>query len=230
VISGSLFSTTQVTVSTPTPSGASSYTPNTYSGPFNLGAKIGIAVGGIIVLLILAGCIIVWRGKHKRRAHLRRLAELHRGPAMSDRYHDPRNEESSPQSQSSRVFMAPLSTQNFPWQANGLHNDSPISAVGEPAYFSPYSSQYNSPTSPQVVRDWHGPNSLPGPPPAKNRAGLEEREPEIIEMRILPEDDQGRWEREAAQTGFTAAHVQGAGKPSPSSSPVMHSDITGQAF
>ncbi|KAI9746478.1 MAG: hypothetical protein M1818_000191 [Claussenomyces sp. TS43310] len=123
-----------------------------------MGAKVGIAVGAIVFCLITAGCFIVCRGKRRRRAHLQKLAKASfHGPAMTDRYNESR-EFHNPQSNNNNnnnnnnngVFAQ---QQTYPWQAYGHQNESPVSSMGEASYFSPYTSNYNSPVSPQVGRN-----------------------------------------------------------------------------
>lgn len=127
-VAGDPFSDTQVNITEPTPTG----NPKDYtSSSFTLGAKVGIAIGGVLFILGIIGFCIVWNGKRRRRAFLRRLEAQHgQGgwpPLPGDMFETP-------------VSQKPLTG----WQ------DSPLSAHSEkvfPRYFSPYSSQYNSPTS-----------------------------------------------------------------------------------
>ncbi|KAF7561302.1 hypothetical protein G7046_g2839 [Stylonectria norvegica] len=102
-------------------------------GAISLGGKVGIAIGGVVFLLVLAGFFIIWNGKRRRKAYLRSLEDrnAHKGWPSP---HNPGEMRETPLSQ------RPLRG----W------DDSPQSAntdVNFPRYFSPYSSQYNSPVS-----------------------------------------------------------------------------------
>lgn len=151
-VEGGIFSTTLLQEGTPTPD--SSWTGDDDSGPLSLGAKVGIAIGGLCFALAVAGFCIVCNGRRRRRAYLRKLemrqkdagwphpggrgggggsssggggggGVIHRGPDMNE---------------------TPLSQKPLRgW------DDSPLSATATDTsygrYFSPYSSQYNSPVS-----------------------------------------------------------------------------------
>lgn len=140
-VDGSIFSTTVMNETSPTPT--STWTNFNNSGPLSLGAKVGIAVGGLCLVLAITGFCIVWNGRRRRRAFLRKLEMrhkeagwphpfagrgvpvVHRGPDMNE---------------------TPLSQKPLRgW------DDSPQSATAsEPSYaryFSPYSSQHNSPVN-----------------------------------------------------------------------------------
>lgn len=101
-------------------------------GGFGLGAKVGVAIGSILVLVAIIGLCIVWAGKKRRRAFLRKLEEQH----GRDGWPHPRN--------GVDMFETPISQKPLAgW------TDSPLTPSEKqfPRYFSPYSSQYNSPTS-----------------------------------------------------------------------------------
>ncbi|KAF3770867.1 hypothetical protein M406DRAFT_354608, partial [Cryphonectria parasitica EP155] len=137
-VQGSIFSTTRMNETTPTPT--STWTNINESGPISLGAKVGIAIGGVCVVLAITGFCIVCNGRRRRRAFLRKLEMqhkesgwphpfaggiVHRGPDMNE---------------------TPLSQKPLRgW------DDSPLSATAsEPAYaryFSPYSSHHTSPVN-----------------------------------------------------------------------------------
>ncbi|KAH9205784.1 hypothetical protein DL95DRAFT_528666 [Leptodontidium sp. 2 PMI_412] len=145
-IEGNLFSTTLVNITSPTTAPISHYNGPS-NGGLNLGAKIGIAVGGLVVLLSIAGCCIVWRGKRRRRRFLMKHQQetgyaewvsQQKAASMSPPMPSPGGFFDSPQSQRPLV-----STQ--PWARGGQDEESPASAMGEKVYFSPYSSQYSSP-------------------------------------------------------------------------------------
>ena len=131
-LSGSPFSVTQLNITSPSPT--ATINPEWINpGPFGLGAKVGIVIGGLAAILIFLGCCIIWRGKRRRRAFLRSLTTRppHKGwpsPLEINEMND------------TPVSQRPLRG----W------DDSPQSAVSEQTfsrYISPYSSQYNSPVS-----------------------------------------------------------------------------------
>ncbi|KAI1856099.1 hypothetical protein JX265_011814 [Neoarthrinium moseri] len=129
-IQGDIFSTTEVAnVTVPTPT--ASVTPSGPQGPLSLGAIVGIAIGGLALLLGVTGFCIVMNGKRRRKAYLRRRE-------------DQRKQWPSPGG-AGEMFETPVSQRPLRgWDA------SPVSAATDrtyPRYFSPYSSQYNSPVS-----------------------------------------------------------------------------------
>ncbi|KAN0103309.1 hypothetical protein V8E51_011622 [Hyaloscypha variabilis] len=157
-LQGSLFSTTTVNITSPTAAATGTYTPS--NTKFPLGAKIGVAVGGVLLLLSVLGCLIIWRGKQRRRSFLLRhqqqtgyadwvAAQQTRSTAttpgfgsMSQAMPPP----SEPQS-AGAFFDSPLSQRalvpNAAWGSGRAEDESPAEKV----YFSPYTSQYNSPVS-----------------------------------------------------------------------------------
>ncbi|KAG5986160.1 hypothetical protein E4U43_005632 [Claviceps pusilla] len=71
-LDGQLFSPTAVQISSPSPT--ATLDPAWFDhGPITLDAKVGIAFGCIVGVLMLLGCGIVWNGKRRRRAFLRTL-------------------------------------------------------------------------------------------------------------------------------------------------------------
>lgn len=135
-VSGDPFSTTSITITSPTP--IATVDPAWFdNGPLNLGAKVGIAVGGFILLLIILGIFIVWNGKRRRRAFLRKLdiKTATRGWPSSHA-----------QIPTGEMFETPVSQRPL----NGSWGDSPLSPTQDrpfPRYISPYSSQCNSPVA-----------------------------------------------------------------------------------
>ncbi|GJN85947.1 centromere/microtubule-binding protein cbf5 [Purpureocillium lilacinum] len=147
-LQGNVFSGDKVNATAPSPTAA--VDPAWFDqGPLNLAAKVGIAVGGFVLLLTVLGCGIILNGKRKRKAFLHKLQTQfpQKGwPAPT-----------SPQ----RADMAetPASQQHFRsgWDDTPLSqrplrgwDESPLSGNTDktfPRYFSPYSSQYNSPVS-----------------------------------------------------------------------------------
>ena len=148
---GDPFSTDVVNATTPTPDSLGTWNPD--NSVLNLGARVGIAVGGIVLILLLVGCGIVWNGKRRRRAFLRDLqARNERGG-----WKQPRGPHGllgfggggGGADGGQAMFETPVSQK--PLRGWG---DSPVSATTETTdrtlfgrYFSPYSSTYNSPVS-----------------------------------------------------------------------------------
>lgn len=135
-IQGSPFASTPVVITEPSPTYATVPAPD--YGPVSLGARVGIAFGGLAFLLVIAGFCIVCNGKRRRRAFLRDLEQRNGGqgwPHPKARYGNNGDMLETPASQK------PLTG----W------DESPISAHTEttavPRYFSPYNSNYNSPVS-----------------------------------------------------------------------------------
>jgi hypothetical protein len=144
-----MFSSTAVQISTPSPT--ASVNPDWFDhGPISLGAKVGIAIGGLVALLIVLGCCVVMNGKRRRKAYLRRIdtqmanngwpgsptAAAHGEMGQTPGRAPFRGYDDTPLSQ------RPLRG----W------DDSPMTANSDktfPRTFSPYSSQYNSPVSAQ---------------------------------------------------------------------------------
>ncbi|PNY23867.1 Uncharacterized protein TCAP_06189 [Tolypocladium capitatum] len=161
-LAGNVFSSNQVTIAAPTPT--ASVNPGWFDqGPLNLGAKVGIAVGGFVLVLVMLGFGIVWNGKRRRKAFLRKMEAT---CAQEGR--------PSPNAQT-RGDMAetPASKQAFRgWDDTPLSqqplrgwDDSPMTAGHEkpfPTYFSPYSSQYNSPVSAHEGQDMQSPQGAVG--------------------------------------------------------------------
>jgi hypothetical protein len=139
-LDGDVFSTDDVQITEPGPMVKPD--PSWFEeGPITLGGKVGIAIGGIALLLSLAGCGVVWNGKRRRRAYLRRLERKYGNQGWP-----------SPQNATQgEMFETPISQRPLRgW------DDSPMSAqtaaTGDAEkpwgrYVSPYSSQYNSPVA-----------------------------------------------------------------------------------
>jgi hypothetical protein len=144
-VDGQPFSTVPMNITTPTPTPLYTY-PVDHSR-FTLGAKVGMGIGALIFLLLVAGCCIVCNGRRRRRNFLRTLEKKHQTqgwPHPSTR-HGNNNNNNGPEMFETPVSQKPLT---------GGWQDSPISAAGDSPekpfpsrYFSPYSSQYNSPVS-----------------------------------------------------------------------------------
>ena len=102
----------------------------------SLGTRIGIAIGGLCVLLAAIGFTIVCCGKRRRRA---KIAERQR-----------RAEEYTGFGSMNRVLPAPRVTTKWESNMSEVQEESPMSAnayLNDKHGFSPYSSQYNSPVS-----------------------------------------------------------------------------------
>lgn len=112
-------------------------------GPVSLGARVGIAFGGLALILALVGFCIVLNGKRRRRAFLRTLERARAGHAHHYGGHgDPRGGDmlETPASQK------PLTGWNADSPVSVAATESPVFTAA-PRYFSPYSSVYNSPVS-----------------------------------------------------------------------------------
>ncbi|KAK2602212.1 hypothetical protein N8I77_008762 [Diaporthe amygdali] len=220
-VEGGIFSTTLLNETTPTPE--ASWTGDGDSGPLSLGAKVGIAIGGLCLALVIAGFCIVCNGRRRRRAYLRKLqmrqkdagwphpaamsggggggggggestGVVHRGPDMNE---------------------TPLSQKPLRgW------DDSPLSATAsDPSYgryFSPYSSQYNSPVSaagtPAIMAQ-HWPQSFhDGMSPQSYHDNLS---PQSYHGNLSPHDFHDH------RGHAFAAHSQGQGYPSSSQEKAM---------
>ncbi len=138
-ISGDIFGTTPIAIVTPEISYSSVPAPD--YGPVSLGARVGIAFGGLAFILLAVGVFIICNGKRKRRAYLRELESRHGGqpwPHPKMRYDGGGS--------NGDMFETPVSQKPL----RGWESESPVSAHTDgpyPRYFSPYSSQYNSPVS-----------------------------------------------------------------------------------
>ncbi|KAJ6782564.1 hypothetical protein PWT90_04556 [Aphanocladium album] len=135
-VSGDPFAKTPITITSPSP--IATVDPAWFDhGPLDLSAKVGIAVGGFVFILIILGIFIVWNGKRRRRAFLRKLdiKTANRGwPSPQARIQIPTGE----------MFETPVSQRPL----NGGWGDSPLTPSNDkpfPRYISPYSSQCNSP-------------------------------------------------------------------------------------
>ncbi|RDA93428.1 hypothetical protein CP533_2617 [Ophiocordyceps camponoti-saundersi (nom. inval.)] len=124
---GNIFSHDPVSVTAPSPT--ATLNPAWFDhGSLGLGGKVGIAVGCLAFVLILAGCAVVVNGRRRRRDYLRRL-EARYGPSSS------KTGEKEPASAGGRAWDDTPSSQQplRPWDDRHL---------------SPCSTQYNSPVSP----------------------------------------------------------------------------------
>jgi hypothetical protein len=167
----------------------------------SLGARIGIAIAGICVLLALIGTTIVCCGKRRRRA---KLAERQR-----------RAEEYTGFGSTNRVLPAPRVTTKWESNMSGVHEESPMSAnayLNDKNGFSPYSSQYNSPVS---ARDAVAPQQWEWP----QQHGYEMEKVSTVVTPVDKEQEDQRlhqeWAMEAATRGFTVSSSMGMPPPPP---------------
>lgn len=128
-IQGSIFESTPVVITTPSPTYATVPAPD--YGPVSLGARVGIAFGGLALILAIVGFCIVCNGKRRRRAFLRQLERRH-GHHNARYGHGDMLETPASQKPLTGWDESPVSA----------HTITPV-----PRYFSPYNSQYNSPVS-----------------------------------------------------------------------------------
>ncbi|KAL1839579.1 hypothetical protein VTJ49DRAFT_1400 [Mycothermus thermophilus] len=119
-------------------------------GPVSLGARVGIAFGGLAFILALAGFCVVCNGKRRRRAFLRELER--RNSSSHQVWPHPKTRygglvgSRGVSGGGSDMFETPVSQRPL----RGWDNESPVSANTDTTfqrYFSPYSSQYNSPVT-----------------------------------------------------------------------------------
>jgi hypothetical protein len=156
-LDGGLFSSNLVNITYPVNNTLPSYyyAP---SGPFTLAAKVGIAVGSIVLILLVTGFFIVCSGKRRRRAHLRKLAgEKCSAPEPAWK------EWNSPESETSRAFL------------HGGKDDSPMSARGSTPAFSPYVS----PVSPEGGGKFFPPIPIPLPYDQRGKTEVRQTEQEM---------------------------------------------------
>ncbi|KFZ23399.1 hypothetical protein V502_02122 [Pseudogymnoascus sp. VKM F-4520 (FW-2644)] len=184
-----LFGADYVTVTVATSSNDSESTSN--SPIMSLGTRIGIAIGGLCVLLALIGITIVCCGKRRRRA---RLAERQR-----------RADEYTGFGSTNRVLPAPRVTTKWESNMSGVQEESPMSAnayLNDKPGFSPYSSQYNSPVSARdavAPQQWEWPQQQ-GYEMEKVRSAGTPVDKEQEDQRLHQE-----WAMEAATRGFTVS-------------------------
>ncbi|OIW29761.1 hypothetical protein CONLIGDRAFT_344063 [Coniochaeta ligniaria NRRL 30616] len=147
-VAGDPFSTRPMNVTTPTQAPLYTYIPDITAVP--IGARVGIAAAGIIVLLATAGCCIIWNGKRRRRRFLRDLEKRHADAGWPH----PKTRHGGSDMLETPASQKPLRG----W------DDTPVSAATDASadrslgrYFSPYSSTYNSPVSAMdgpAMRNW----------------------------------------------------------------------------
>ncbi|RBR17710.1 uncharacterized protein FIESC28_06406 [Fusarium coffeatum] len=147
---GSIFSRDNVNITAPSP--VASLDPDWLDqGPLSLGAKVGIAAGGLALILFILGFCIIWRGRRRRRAFLSKLEtkQANSWPTPLTIPRETRETRDTPLSQK------PLRS----W------DESPVSVRSEqlfpPHHVSPYASQYSSPVSATELKLAHWPVMAP---------------------------------------------------------------------
>lgn len=196
-IAGNVFSSNLIVITNPSSQAVGTFTPST--GGLNLGDKIGIAVGGILAILGVTGFCVVWNGRRRRRRVLARHQKqtgyadwLAQQEAEAARGNGGGMVDQTPVDTGSAggFFDSPQSTRPLvrAWMPGQREEESPMSAVGEKAYFSPYSSNYSSPQSAgeQALNYW--PLDRKGSIPGTGRSRSVEREEpgDRIEMQNVP--------------------------------------------
>lgn len=128
-----------ITITDPEPKGL----PLPDYGPVSLGARVGIAFGGLALILFILGFGIVCNGKRRRRRFLRELERRNAGQGWPH----PKTRHAGHGGSGGEMFETPVSQRPLRgWDESPIsaHTDGPAAL---PRYFSPYSSQYNSPVS-----------------------------------------------------------------------------------
>lgn len=213
-LEGNLFSDRRVNITDPNKAVDASHQHKPTG--LSLGVKVGIAIAGLVFLLTVLGCCIVWRGKKRRRAVIEArqrqsgYAEWVQQQVVQQRgtpgHLSPQVRSPLPHQQ---FFDSPQSAKPFfpdpNWGKSGIDEESPVSArPGHEKTFSPYSSNYSSPISAndqvQVVgREWpmerQGGIAALGNPTLRSRS--REREGDRIEMQnvapVLLHPGKGRY-------------------------------------
>ncbi|KAK6610792.1 hypothetical protein H4I96_02390 [Botrytis cinerea] len=175
---GSPFSTTQLNMTSPTPT---SVAGQAYTG-LSLNARIGVAVGIIVLALFITGFCIVFNGRRRRRRILRQH-QLDTGYAAWKNAHDVDGLGGHipgdslivliPKNLYSRIIgSATTSWGNFNGPAvMSPIEDSPITPMAEKVYLSPYSSPYSSPATASTDANGRSPNGEQWPMDRKGSFG-----------------------------------------------------------
>lgn len=149
-LEGTLFSDDKVNVTAPSPTAV--VDPAWFDqGPLNLGAKVGIAVGGFILLITVLGCAVILNGKRKRKAFLRKLEAQFPQKGWPASPTSPRRADMSEAVANHQQLHragwddTPLSQQPLrSWDESPMTGNTDKSF---PRFYSPYSSHFNSPVS-----------------------------------------------------------------------------------
>jgi hypothetical protein len=111
-IEGTPWSKTLVNITQPTSGSSAANFGN--EGGITLGGKVGIAVAGVVVLLVIAGFCIVWNGKRRRRAY---IARHQRNSGYGEWVNNPLGGNTPPPETTGPT--GPAATQE-PWSAGGF--------------------------------------------------------------------------------------------------------------
>jgi hypothetical protein len=172
-----------------------------------LGAMVGAAIGGLVAILTILGCCVVWFGKRRRRQVLQRAqARLsHNGVRPASDNPEPKWGQDAP--------------------GGWVQDDTPTTAGGygsDKQNFSPYSSRYTSPVSardmlhPKAVWDAHQPSmgTMVEAPAVNGSGGKDEafemekiRDQRIEERRLRELQLHEEFLQDAAERGFTTAPI-----------------------
>jgi len=164
---------------------------------------VGAAMGGLVAVLVILGCCVVWFGKRRRRQVLQRAqARLS--------YNGVRPATGNPE---------PKWGQDAP--GGWVQDETPTSAGGygsDKQNFSPYSSRYTSPVSardmlnPKALWDAHQPSTMVEAPgingPGRKDEAIEMekiRDQKIEERKARELQLHEEFLRDAAERGFTIA-------------------------
>lgn len=151
-LEGSPFSTTALNITDPVP--VATDLPNYYPGPLGLDERVGIAFGGLSLILLITGFIVICRGRRKRRSFLKKM-EMRMKQGRGG-WPTPINTTSGGGGGGGEYRDSPEGQKPFRgWDDTPISqrplrdwDNSPQSTNTEKfngRYFSPYSSQYNSP-------------------------------------------------------------------------------------
>lgn len=203
-LQGTLFSTNPMNITTPVPTTSGVASTQSING-LTLGAIVGVAVGGLVALLTMIGCCIIWCGKRRRRQVLQRA-----------------------QAQMSYNGVRPASGSVEPkWGQDApggwIQDDTPTTAGGygsDKQNFSPYMSQYTSPVSardmlnPKALWDAHQQSTMVEAP-GINGLGIKDeafemekmRDQRIEERRVRELQLHEEFLQDVAERGFTTAPI-----------------------
>jgi hypothetical protein len=206
-VQGTLFSTNPMNITTPVATTIAVASAQSANG-LTLGAMVGAAIGGLVLLLTILGCCVVFFGKRRRRKALQRAqARLSLNgvrPATAD--------------------FQPKWGQNTP--GGWIQDETPTSANGygsDKHTFSPYASRYTSPVSARDMLNtkslWDAHqqsiSTLTDGPGLNGRADNKDEAYEMEKMRDLRIEARRVRElqlheeflQDAAQRGFTTAPI-----------------------
>jgi hypothetical protein len=202
-IQGNLFSSTPINVTSPVASSTAVPSASSTNG-LTLGAIVGAVIGGLVVLLTMLGCCIVFYGKRRRRQKLERAQARSSYNALNG----------------SLPLGGHVETQWNKGTPGGWSQDeTPTTAGGygsDKHNFSPYASQYTSPVSardmlnPKQIWEPHPPNMTTVPGEAKMREAFEMekmRGLRVEERRLRDQQMHDQLMQDAAERGFTTAPI-----------------------